>query len=157
MKTEARAREAFTYTEIMVALAILALAASAAFASLTQANKFAVSHRVYTCAQTLAQNQIDAFLSAGPFYPQLNPALIPPELIAGTATTAGITIYADSATNAAVVTGAMTRTVADLGLTQTTGGTTDPLHTRRLSVTLSYTFAGREYSVLMSTLRASDS
>ena len=140
-----------------MALAILALVAASTFAAMSQANRFAVINRVYTCAQTLVQNQIDTFLSVGPFYPQLTPALVPTELAAGTTTTNNVPIYADSTSGSTLVKGTMTRTVVDLGLTQTTNGVTDDLHTRRLTVTLTYNFAGKNYSIAMSTLRASDS
>jgi hypothetical protein len=140
-----------------MALSILALVAASTFAAMSQANRFAVTNRVYTCAQTLVQNQIDTFLSVGPFYPQLNPSLIPTELATGTTTTDNVPIYADTASGAAVVSGTMTRTVVDLGLTQTTNSVTNDLYTRRLTVTLAYTFGGKNCSIVMSTLRASDS
>jgi len=152
-----RREGAFTYIEMMMALSILGLVTGSTFTSMSQANKFAVSNRVYTCAQTVAQNQVDAFLTAGPFYPDASPALVPTELTTGTTTTNGVTIYTDSATGSNVVTGTLTRTVADLGVTQTTNGVTQNLNARRLTITLSYTFGGKGYSVLMSTLRASDS
>ena len=142
---------------MMMALAILALVAASTFAAMTQANRFAVTNRVYTCAQTVVQNQIDTFLSVGPFYPQLNPALVPTELATGTTTTNNVPIYTDTASGSAVIKGTLTRTVVDLGLTQTTNSVTDNLNTRRLTVTLAYTFGGKNYSIVMSTLRTSDS
>ena len=139
----------------MMALAILGLVAASTFAAMSQANRFAITNRVYTCAQTIVQNQIDTFLSVGPFDPQLSPPLVPSELATGSTTTS-VPIYADTATAATVVGGTLTRTVVDLGLTQTTNSVTDNLNTRRLTVTLTYTFAGRNYSIVMSTLRSSD-
>src|SRR5438552_4887597 len=156
-KRETPRQDAFTYAEMMMALAILALVAASTFAAMSRANRYAVTNRVYTCAHTLVQSQIDTFLSVGPFYPQLSPPLVPTELATGTTTTTNVPIYADSASGSTVVDGTMTRTVVDLGLTQTTSGVTDDLHTRRLTVTLTYTFSGKNYSIVMSTLRASDS
>ena len=150
-------QDAFTYAEMMMALAVLALVAASTFAAMSHANRFAVTNRVYTCAQTVVQNQIDTFLSVGPFDPQLSPPLVPTELATGTTTTTNVPIYSDSASGGAVVNGTMTRTVVDLGLTQTTNGVTDDLQARRLTVTLAYTFSGKNYSIVMSTLRASDS
>jgi type II secretory pathway pseudopilin PulG len=149
--------EAFTYTEMMMALGILALVAASTFAAMSQANRFAVANRVYTCAQILVQNQIDAFLSVGPFYPQYSPSIVPNELATGTTTTNNVPIYNDADSGGALVKGTLTRTVVDLGLTQTTNSATDNLNTRRLTVTLAYTFGGKNYSIVMSTLRASDS
>ena len=149
--------DAFTYAEMMMALAILALIAASTFAAMSQANRFAITNRVYTCAQTLVQSQIDSFLSAGPFDPQFSPPLVPTELATGTTTTNNVQIYADTASGSTVVSGTLTRTVVDLGLNQTTNGSTDNLNTRRLTATLTYTLAGKNYSIVMSTLRASDS
>lgn len=150
-------QDAFTYAEMMMALAILALVAASTFAAMSRANRFATTNRVYTCAQTVVQNQIDSFLSVGPFNPQLNPPLVPTELATGTTTTNNVQIYADTASGSTVVSGTLTRTVVDLGLSQTTNGSTDNLNTRRLTATLTYTFGGKNYSIVMSTLRASDS
>ena len=85
---------------MMMALSILALVAASTFAAMSQANRFAITNRVYTCAQTLVQNQIDTFLSVGPFYPQSD--LIPAELATGTNTTNNIPIYADTASAASI-------------------------------------------------------
>ena len=104
---ETSRQDAFTYAEMMMALAILALVAASTFAAMSQANRFAITNRVYTCAQTLVQNQIDTFLSVGPFYPQFDPALVPTELAAGTTTTNNVPIYADTATAATVVLSSM--------------------------------------------------
>ncbi len=156
-RRQAAAAAGFTYVELMVATAILALVAGTVVTAMGQANNYAFSHRVYTCAQTLAQNEIDAFLSAAPFHPQLNPPLVPPALVEGTTMNNNVQIYADPESGGSIVTGSMTRTVADLALTQTTNGVTQNLRTRRLTVTLNYTFGGKDHSVRMSTLRSSDS
>lgn len=151
----AREIAAFTYIEVMVALSILSLVATSAFTSLGHANKRAVDNRVHTCAQALVQNQIDAFLTAGPFYPQLDPPIVPPELVVAKSTPT-MPVYTDPANNHVTVKGSMTRMVADLELAQATNGTTDNLHTRRLRVRLDYTLHGKKYSVVMTTLRAAD-
>lgn len=115
-------------------------------------NGSAAANRIYTCAEAIAQNQIDAFLSAKPYSPLLSQ--VPPELVPAT-TTPTVTIYNDPGGNL-TITGTLTRTVADLGLTQVTNGKTDNLDARRLSVTIDYTFKGKAYQVALSTVRASD-
>jgi hypothetical protein len=128
-------------------------------------NSSAVANRIYTCAQTIAQNQIDAFLSAQPYsprhiaddgtaYPRTATPLIPANLSVGT-TTSTPTIYNDPS-GTLTITGTMSCVVADLGLNQTTNSITDSLDCRSLSVTLNYTFKGKAYSVALSTVRTSD-
>src|SRR5437879_7810837 len=86
--------DGFTYAEMMMALSILALVAASTFAAMSQANRFAVTNSVYTCAQTLVQNQIDTFLSVGPFYPQFIPPLVPTDRATGPNTSTNIPTYA---------------------------------------------------------------
>jgi hypothetical protein len=119
-----------------------------------QMNMSATSNRVYTCAETIAQNQIDGFLSAQPYSPQLSQ--IPTELVTGT-TTSTVPIYTDPASGGTLsVSGTMTRVVEDLALTQLTNGKTDNLDARRINVTIDYTFKGRAYQVSLSSVRTSD-
>jgi prepilin-type N-terminal cleavage/methylation domain-containing protein len=62
-----RTRAAFTLTEIVIALAVLGTVASGAYVGFNGVNTYAVSSRLYSEAQTAAQNQIDLVLSKGPF------------------------------------------------------------------------------------------
>src|SRR6266851_1542996 len=98
-------RGAFALVDVMVGLALLTLIAASAIWSLTQMNRFAVSDRLATCAETIAQNQVDAFLMAGPFSVQLS--LIPAELAIGTTTIANVPIYTDPSNGVVVVTGTL--------------------------------------------------
>ena len=167
---------AFTLIEVLVSLGVLTLVAGSVSWSLTQLNFSAASNRIYTCAQTIVQNEIDAFLSAEPYsprhiaddgtaYPRTATPLIPAALTTGTfstgivtPTTGGlVTIYTDPASGGTLtITGTLSRTVTDQGLTQTTNSKTDSLDVRSLSVTLNYTFKGKAYTVSASTLRTSD-
>ena len=230
----------FTLVEVLCSLALLTLVVTTSIWALSQMNSTATANRIYTCAETLAQNEIDAFLTATPYsprhiaddgtaYPRTATPLVPGALTivangttpivipacGGTVTSGctnadgSITIYADPATwtypNAAARTGAtgfvasdigkiayqsdngtywrltattpawisdssllvksnlptdtppgFLRTVADLALTQTSGGYTDSLDARRLSVTINYVFKGTSYTVALSTVRTSD-
>src|SRR3989442_496976 len=65
-------RAAFTMVEVMISLGLLALIAGSVSWALSQMNFSAASSRVYTCAEIIAQNESDAFLSAAPYNPQLN-------------------------------------------------------------------------------------
>lgn len=60
-------RAAFTLTEIVIALAVLGTMASGVYLGFNGVNTYAVSSRLYSEAQTAAQNQTDLILSKEPF------------------------------------------------------------------------------------------
>ena len=72
-----KGNEGFTLIELLVATALLGLLAGSAIWALTQANNYASIARLYTGAETAAQNQIDLILTESPFNPQTNPAADP--------------------------------------------------------------------------------
>ena len=86
-----RGRQGFTLIELLVTTALLGLLAGSAIWALTQANNYASIARLYTGAETAAQNQIDLILTESPFNPQSSPPQIPVPLTLGTsaAQTAG--------------------------------------------------------------------
>lgn len=57
----------FTLIEIVIALAVLGVMASGVYLGFNSINTYAVSSRLYSEAQTAAQNQIDLILSKEPF------------------------------------------------------------------------------------------
>src|SRR5205807_7184725 len=60
-------RAAFTLIEIVIALAVLGTMAAGVYLGFNAVNTYAVSSRLYSEAQTAAQNQIDLILSKEPF------------------------------------------------------------------------------------------
>jgi prepilin-type N-terminal cleavage/methylation domain-containing protein len=145
---------AFTLAEVMVALGLFGITASAAVSAMLKMNNNAALSRLQTGASTVAQNQIDLALSDSPFNPQKNQ--IPPELALGTITTGSDTVptlpvYTDPKTGQKVL-GWMTSVVADTGATFNG----NPLNIYRITVTVFYKFKGRQYTVSMSTMRCSD-
>ena len=58
---------AFTLVEIVIALAILGVMSAGCYIGFNAINTYAVSSRLYSEAQTAAQNQIDLILSREPF------------------------------------------------------------------------------------------
>jgi prepilin-type N-terminal cleavage/methylation domain-containing protein len=60
-------RTAFTLVEIVIALAVLGVMACGVYIGFNGINTFAVTSRLYSEAQTAAQNQIDLILSKEPF------------------------------------------------------------------------------------------
>jgi hypothetical protein len=202
----------------MVSLGVVIVGAASAMWALSQMNFAAANSRIYTCAEILAQNEVDAFLSAEPYVPALGqvPAALAivtnsnTPMVLPTNADGSITLYFEPGTwtypNAAARTGAtgfvagdigkiayqsdtstfwrltattptwvsdsssliiksnlptgtppgFVRTVADLGLSQTTNGVTTSLYARRLSVTINYKFKGKPYSVALNSVRVSD-
>jgi prepilin-type N-terminal cleavage/methylation domain-containing protein len=57
----------FTLIEIVIALAVLGVMAAGCYIGFNAINTYAVTSRLYTEAQTAAQNQIDLILSKEPF------------------------------------------------------------------------------------------
>src|SRR3954454_7486947 len=62
-----RAQAAFTLIEIVIALAVLGTMAAGVYLGFNAVNTYAVSSRLYSEAQTAAQNQVDLILSKEPF------------------------------------------------------------------------------------------
>ncbi|EDY15856.1 hypothetical protein CfE428DRAFT_6621 [Chthoniobacter flavus Ellin428] len=142
--------------ELMVAIGLFGITSAAAVAALLRINTNAALCRLQTGACTVAQNQIDLILSDGPFNPQ--PALnqVPPELTLGetdqgSAAAPTIAVYTDPSTGQKVL-GWMQTVVKDAGASS--GGTA--LYVYQVTVTVSYYYKGRLYSVSLNTMRASD-
>src|SRR3954468_18815480 len=57
----------FTLIEIVIALAVLGVMAAGCYIGFNSINTYAVTSRLYSEAQTAAQNQIDLVLSREPF------------------------------------------------------------------------------------------
>jgi type II secretory pathway pseudopilin PulG len=158
-----RKREtAFTLMEVVMALAVIGTMGAGCYVGFNSLNAYAVSSRLYSEAQTCAQNQIDLILSKEPFDPVNNkvPSVLGGQVLAAnastTTTTPNVFIYKDPVTGSVVVTGTMTTTITNPGSTMTFAGTTANLNTYRATVTVSYTFRKTNYSVSMDTMRTAD-
>jgi prepilin-type N-terminal cleavage/methylation domain-containing protein len=147
-------RFGFTLMEVVMALAVIGTMGAGCYVGFNSLNTYAVSSRLYTEAQTAAQNQIDQILSKEPFDPVNNK--IPAVLTLGTTTTPNVFVYQDPVSGNVVVTGTMTTTVTDLGATMTFAGSTKNLNTYRATVTVTYTYRGKTYNVSMDTMRTGD-
>lgn len=138
----------------MVAIGLFGITAAAAVAGLLRMNNNAALCRLQTGASTIAQNQIDLILSDSPFNPQYSQ--VPPELTIGTtsqgtSTAPTVAVYTDPVTNVQVL-GWMTTVVTDTS--STLNGST--LYVYKATVTVSYYYRGRLYSVSMDTTRCAD-
>lgn len=146
---------AFTLTEAVMSLAILGAMSSGCYVGFNSINTYAVSSRLYSEAQTCAQNQIDLILSEEPF--DISANKIPAILQIGTTTKPNVFIYQDPVSGKVVVTGTMTTTITDAGATMNFAGVNANLNVRRATVTVSYSFRGKDYNVTLDTLRTADS
>jgi prepilin-type N-terminal cleavage/methylation domain-containing protein len=205
-----RARAGFTLIEIVIALALLGTMAAGCYIGFNAVNTYAVSSRLYSEAQTAAQNHIDLILSREPFDKDgayisgsFNPLLnkVPLELMTtaelDSLAASGVTfpataptappaatnsyfpyypyyragagqpiqkqafIYQDPITGTVIVTGTLTSTVVDTGMTMSFLNSTNnnqpwALNTRKGSVAVTYTFRNRDYTVAIDTLRTAD-
>ena len=145
----------FTLLELLVALSLISIALSTTVGALSQINSIASVARNLTGATTVAQNQIDLLVSNSPFNPQkTNPdgtLQVPPEFTLGTHTTNNVPIYKDPASGV-VVSGTMRTVVTDVSATY--NGFSIPMY--QATVTITYNYRSRSYSVTMSTVRTSD-
>jgi type II secretory pathway pseudopilin PulG len=163
----------FTFVEVVVGATILGLVASSVLWGLNQLNGYATSSRLYTAAQTLAQNQIDLILTKGPYdpsqskYPLLDSTdsstnilrtdkkyysdpTTPTKLYTSARSVA---IYTDPMTNNSIVTGTIATDVTPVTVTVNGVNITD---LRRATVTVAYRFRRNNYNVVMETMRTSD-
>lgn len=141
-------RAGITIVEIAVSMAMIGIVCSTSMFALIQMNQNSVVARLYTGAMSQAQNQIDLILTAA-YKPQNN--IIPTVLQPTPSTQATVPIYQDP-TSGAVVSGTMVTQVVNLSPTY--NGNT--LYEVRSTVTVTYSYRNRPYSVALSALRTSD-
>ncbi len=168
-KSTAQQCRGLTLVETMVALGVLGIGLATTIPALTRTNVFAASARNRTGAETLAQNEIDKFLSYSPFNPQKtnisdgsiqvpkDPNATPPtyDLTIGTHTYTNVPIYRDSQNNI-IVSGTLTTVITDVSPTYNGGASPVTIPLYRAQVTVTYTYLSRNYTLTSSTLRVSD-
>lgn len=140
--------------EVVMALGVIGTMGAGCYIGFNSLNAYAVSSRLYSEAQSAAQNQIDLILSKEPFDPTKNK--IPTVLTLGTTTTPNVFVYKDPVSGNTVVTGTMTTTVTDTGATMTYAGSTTALNIYRATVTVTYSYRNKTYTVSMDTMRTGD-
>ncbi len=161
-----KAAGGFTLVEAIIGISLLGISIASTVGALTKFNAFASNSRNATGAYTALMNQIDLIQSMSPFNPQkmcdradcdniihtqipkdycTNPPAY--DLTLGTHTYNNIPVYQDP-NNGVIVTGTMTVVVTDISATVA--------NTFRFQATITYTYLNRNYSLSMSTIRASD-
>jgi type II secretory pathway pseudopilin PulG len=145
----------FTIVEALIVMAGIMLISAPTYWAFTQMNTFAMSSRLYTTANAVAQNAIDQILSEGPFDPSQN--RVPPELAIGTHQPQTAFIYTDPDTGQVVVSGTLTTTIVNANATMTdANGNNAAMNVYKATVTVTYNFRGRDYAVAVDTLRTAD-
>jgi type II secretory pathway pseudopilin PulG len=145
-------RAALTLVEVVVAFVLIGVASATAYLGFDMLNRQSAYARLFTNATAIAQNEIELFQTDGPFNPQWNQ--VPDELTVGTQQIPNVIIYTDPDNDNVVVTGTLTRQVSDPGFTAGTPPVN--LNVRRVTVKLTYNYRGRNFTVMMDTMRASD-
>jgi len=120
-------------------------------------NHYASVTRLYTGAETVAQNRIDEILSEAPFNPQIGE--VPKVLIVkNPAAQETVQIYNEpnpAGGQPRIIYGTMETTVKAVGPLNVNGVATE-LNVFRATVLVSYNFRGQNYKVQLNALRASD-
>jgi prepilin-type N-terminal cleavage/methylation domain-containing protein len=149
----------FTLIEVLVATALLGLLAGSSLWALSQANNYASIARLYTGAQTAAQNQIDYLMADTPFNPQSGELGTTNEWQVGTSGTQTVTIYAEPAGadgNSHSVTAEMVTTVAKVPDPVIGSAPGAELNLYTATVVVTYTYRSKNYRVQLNAMRASD-
>lgn len=145
-----------------MALAVIGTMGAGCYIGFNSLNSYAISSRLFSEAQTAAQNQIDLILSKEPFDPSKSkvPAVLGGTVLAAnqstTVTTPNVFVYKDPVNGNVVVTGTMTTTVTNPGSSMTYAGSTTDLNTWQATVAVNYTYRNTNYSVKMDTMRTAD-
>jgi hypothetical protein len=148
----------------MAAMALLVIIAGSVIWGLNQLNYYASVSRLYTAAQTLAQNQVDLILTKSPYDPVGGNYPSPNVLQTGTyysdpstpntlyASARNVPIYTDPSNNNQIVVGTIKTTVTDTGVSISGNS----LNLKQATVVVTYTFRGKAFTVKMDTMRTSD-
>ena len=136
----------------MISIAMVGLVSAFAYGSLLSANRFAMQSRLQTLAEGVARDRVDRVQCVTPYNPHFPQPQIPIELVldsarGGPRVEEDVPLYVDPATSLAAVTAKVSTSVVSAGAQ----------NARVATITVQYTFAGREHEVRMNTLRTSDS
>lgn len=145
-------RRGFTFVEVLVAAGVLIIFSATALAALTQFNRYASASRLRAHALALAQQRIDEVLTVAWRADATRPAALAP----GTRTENNVVMNADSKNLQTALKSEFTSLATPVNCTRTTVITNISTRTVRADVTVRFSYAGRTYSVVLTTMRATD-
>lgn len=160
-----RMEAAFTLAECVFSGTVLAIFACVSLIVFTQMNGFAVNARLRTLAMAVAQQQVDLIQTtpwnAGSEPPAVLTTSRPAAptlrtLVAGTLTDNNLPLDNDNFNTQAGLSSPFTNLDLQVTATRTTKLTYPTSRTVAAVVTVLYKFRGKDFSVTLSTLRASD-
>jgi type II secretory pathway pseudopilin PulG len=146
-------RTGFTFVEVLVAAGVLIIFSATALAALTQFNRYAYAARLRAHALSLAQQRIDEVLTVTW---RTGVAERPAILNPGTRTESNLVINADDKNNQTALKSEFTALATPVSGTRVTQITALTTRTLRADVTVNFVYAGRNYSIALSTIRATD-
>ena len=152
-KSRRRGTAGFTLAEVIIAGALLAVLISGSVTALTQLNRWATAARLRTIAQAVAQQRIDLIETTPWQVVGTRPAV----LTAGTTTENNVPLNNDDYNAATSLVSAYTNLDTQVLSTRTTVITNLTTTTIQATVTVTFTYRNRPFSISLNTLRATDS
>lgn len=147
-------RGGFTFTEVLVAMGILIIFSGTALTALIEYNRYAYVSRLRLHAQALAQQRIDEVLSSNwnigvtaDRHTNISAGTKPPETLV---------MNADAFNSQAALKSNFTSLAAPVSCTRVTQITDLSTRLMRATVTVTFTYAKKTYTVSLSTIRSSD-
>lgn len=148
-----RGTAGFTLVEVLIAGALLAVLISGSVTALTQLNRWATGARLRTIAQAVAQQRIDLIETT----PWQVIGTRPTILAAGTTTETNVPLNNDDYNAATSLISPYTNLDSQVMSTRTTVITDLTTRTLRATVTVTFTYRNRPFTITLNTLRATDS
>jgi type II secretory pathway pseudopilin PulG len=142
---------AFTFVELMIVLGIFDIFSTGAVVAMTEVNRQASAARLRTLALGVAQQRIDEVLTT-PWPTTFRPALLTP----GTVTDGPLPLNNDVTNNQSGLRSAFTNLDTEVPAIRVTEIVDLPPRYLRATVTVTYTYRSRPYSITLTTLRTTD-
>ena len=152
-KSRRRGTAGFTLAEVIIAGALLAVLISGSVTALTQLNRWATAARLRTIAQAVAQQRIDLIETTPWQVVGTRPAV----LTAGTTTENNVPLNNDDYNASTSLVSAYTSLDSQVLSTRTTVITNLTTTTLQATVTVTFTYRNRPFSISLNTLRSTDS
>ena len=152
-KSRRRGTAGFTLAEVIIAGALLAVLISGSVTALTQLNRWATAARLRTIAQAVAQQRIDLIETT----PWQVVGTRPTVLTAGTTTENSVPLNNDDYNASTSLVSAYTSLDSQVLSTRTTVITNLTTTTLQATVTVTFTYRNRPFSISLNTLRSTDS